>query len=64
MIPLKDLTEELLRAAVDLVMGTPAFRENARRMQKVIGETEGLNKAATIIEQAFGVVAANSSTMR
>jgi MGT family glycosyltransferase len=52
-VPLKDLSVERLRTAIDEVLGDGTYRENAARLQKVIQSTNGLEKAADLILQAF-----------
>jgi MGT family glycosyltransferase len=53
-IPVGRLTVDRLRDAVRTVLGNPAYRERARRMQSSIEAAEGLNRAADLIEAAFG----------
>lgn len=54
-IPLKELTTEKLRAAVDQVLSDPQYGKNARRLQQAIQKTNGLELAANLIEKAFEV---------
>ncbi|MEO7190106.1 MAG: hypothetical protein ABI051_03550 [Vicinamibacterales bacterium] len=52
-VPLKDLTSEKLRAAVDTVCSDSSYRERARRLQQAIENADGLTRAADIIEAAL-----------
>jgi zeaxanthin glucosyltransferase len=54
-VPLKELTTPRLKSLIDEVLGNPMYRENAQKMKRVIAETKGLEKAADVLEQAFGV---------
>ena len=36
------------------VLDNPVYRENARNLQNAIAKTNGLSKAADIVERAFG----------
>ncbi|WP_213807715.1 nucleotide disphospho-sugar-binding domain-containing protein [Granulicella sp. dw_53] len=54
-IPLKELTASSLRAHVDEVLGNPKYRSNALRLKKNIQMTQGLTKAADLLEEAFGL---------
>jgi MGT family glycosyltransferase len=53
-IPVGRLTVGRLRDAVHLVLGNPAYRERAGRLQSSIEAADGLNRAADLIEAAFG----------
>ena len=53
-IPVGRLTVDCLRDAVRIVLGDPAYRERASRMQSSIEAADGLNRAADVIEAAFG----------
>jgi len=44
---------EKLRAAVDSVLTDPSYRENAQSIQRAIAETNGLGKAAGIIDRTL-----------
>jgi UDP:flavonoid glycosyltransferase YjiC (YdhE family) len=37
-----------------MVLGNPAYRERAGRMQSSIEAADGLNRAAVLIEETFG----------
>ena len=53
-IPVGRLTVDRLRDAVRIVLGDPAYRERAGRLQSSIEAADGLNRAADLIEAAFG----------
>jgi UDP:flavonoid glycosyltransferase YjiC (YdhE family) len=53
-IPVGRLTVERLRSAVSTVLDDPAYRERARTLQSSIEAADGLNRAADLIEGAFG----------
>jgi UDP:flavonoid glycosyltransferase YjiC (YdhE family) len=53
-IPVGRLTVDRLRDAVRAVLGDPAYRERARRLRSSIEAADGLNRAADLIEEAFG----------
>jgi MGT family glycosyltransferase len=55
-IPVGRLTVDRLRDAVRLVLGDPAYRKRAGRLQSSIEAADGLNRAADLIEAAFGTV--------
>ncbi len=54
-IPQQKLTAEKLRRAVQAVLENPAYRDSARKLQAAFQQVDGLNRAADIIEQAFGI---------
>jgi zeaxanthin glucosyltransferase len=54
-IPIVRLTVDRLRDAVRLVLGNPAYRERAGRLQSSIVAADGLNRAADLVERAFGM---------
>jgi MGT family glycosyltransferase len=54
-IPIGRLTVDRLREAVHSVLSNPAYREQARRLQSSIEAADGLNRAADLIEGAFGM---------
>lgn len=49
-----DLTVERLSELIQRVRRNPSYRMRARHLQKVIGQTRGLDVAAYMIERAFG----------
>jgi MGT family glycosyltransferase len=53
-IPVARLTFERLRAAVRTVLGDPAYRARAGLLRSSIEAADGLNRAADLIESAFG----------
>lgn len=65
--PLQQLTADRLRQQVDQVLHDPLYRERAQRFQRIIQERNGLQLAASIVEEAFGcsnpgpIVASSSS---
>lgn len=54
-VPLRRLNPVRLRRAVQQVLENGEYRDNARRLQSVIKAANGLERAADIIEQSFGV---------
>jgi zeaxanthin glucosyltransferase len=52
-VPLKELSESRLSLLLDQVLNGPTYRHNARYVQKVIAQTDGLSKAADVLEGAF-----------
>jgi UDP:flavonoid glycosyltransferase YjiC (YdhE family) len=53
-IPVGRLTVDRLHDAVRIVLGNPAYRERAGRLRSSIEAADGLNRAADLIERAFG----------
>jgi zeaxanthin glucosyltransferase len=53
-IPIGGLTVDRLRDAVRRVLDNPAYRERASQLQTSIEAADGLNRAADLIERAFG----------
>jgi UDP:flavonoid glycosyltransferase YjiC (YdhE family) len=53
-IPVGRLTVDRLRDAVRSVLGDPAYRERARWLRSSFEAADGLNRAADLIEEAFG----------
>jgi UDP:flavonoid glycosyltransferase YjiC (YdhE family) len=54
-IPVGRLTVDRLREAVRLVLGDPGYRERAAWLRAGIVAANGLNRAADLIERAFGM---------
>jgi UDP:flavonoid glycosyltransferase YjiC (YdhE family) len=54
-IPVGRVTVGRLRDAVRLVLDAPSYRERARRLRSSIEVADGLNRAADLIEGAFGI---------
>jgi zeaxanthin glucosyltransferase len=44
-----------LTLLIDEVLGNPEYRENANSMRRVIADTNGLEKAVDLLEEAFGL---------
>jgi MGT family glycosyltransferase len=53
-VPLKELTVSRLSLLLDQVLNDTIYRDNARYFQKVIAQTNGLSRAADVLERAFG----------
>jgi MGT family glycosyltransferase len=53
-IPVGRLTVDRLLDAVRIVLGNPAYRQRAGRLQSGIEAADGLNRAADVIEAALG----------
>jgi UDP:flavonoid glycosyltransferase YjiC (YdhE family) len=53
-IPVARLTLERLRVAVRTVLDDPAYRVRAELLRSSIEAADGLNRAADLIEAAFG----------
>ena len=53
-IPVGGLTVDSLRDAVRIVLGNPAYRERAGRLQWSIEAADGLNRAADLMRGAIG----------
>jgi MGT family glycosyltransferase len=54
-IPVVRLTVERLRDAAGEVLSDPTYRERAEALRMAIGAADGLNRAASVIEEAFDV---------
>lgn len=54
-VSLKELTPSRLSLLLDQVLNDSTYRDKARYFQKVIAETNGLSKAADLLERAFGL---------
>src|SRR5258707_4973419 len=54
-VPLKELTPSRLSLLLGQVLNDSTYRDNARYFQKVIAETNGLSKAADLLERPFGL---------
>jgi zeaxanthin glucosyltransferase len=52
---LEKLTVSHLSTLVDEVLNNSMYRDNARRLQQAIAETNGLSRAADLLEEAFGL---------
>ena len=62
-MPFEKLTPDRLSTLLDEVLNNAVYRENARRFQDIISETNGLSMAADIVERSFGVALKGMSTM-
>jgi MGT family glycosyltransferase len=54
-VPLKELTVPRLTLLIDRVLRNPEYRDNANRLRQVIANTNGLEKAIDLLEEAFGL---------
>ncbi len=52
-VPLRELTAARLSTLIDDVLGNPEYRHNANKMKEAIARTNGLEKAADLLEQAL-----------
>jgi len=55
LVPLKELNVSRLSLLLDHVLNDPIYRDRARYIQAEIAETDGLSKAADLLEHAFEV---------
>ncbi len=54
-MPFEKLTSDRLSTLLGEVLDNSVYRENSRRLQDIIGKTNGLSMAADIVERSFGV---------
>ncbi len=54
-MPLRELSTLRLSTLIDDVLGNPDYRQNANKMREAIVRTNGLEKAADLLEQAFNL---------
>jgi zeaxanthin glucosyltransferase len=54
-VPIQEMTAFQLSALVDEVLSNPEYRQNANNMKQVIAQTNGLEKAVDLLEQAFNL---------
>ena len=59
-MPFEKLTSDRLSTLLREVLSNAVYRENARKFQDVIAKTNGLSRAADLVEQALGVRKENS----
>ena len=52
-VPPKKLTAPRLRAALEIVLGDPAYRAKARELSEKIRALDGVKRAADLVEHAF-----------
>lgn len=60
---LDKLTADNLSMLLDEVLNNPTYRDNARKLQKVIAKTNGLSVAADLVEQALGVASKGNESL-
>lgn len=53
LIRVEDVTAEHIAMLISMVLNGRSYRDKARHFQRVIAKTDGLNKAAALLEQAF-----------
>src|SRR5260221_463990 len=54
-VPIQEMTASRLSALIDEVLSNPEDRQNANHMKHGIAETNGLEKAVDLLEQAFNL---------
>jgi zeaxanthin glucosyltransferase len=54
-VSLRELSTSRLSTLIDDVLGNPKYRQNANKMREAIVRTNGLEKAADLLEQAFNL---------
>jgi zeaxanthin glucosyltransferase len=54
-VPLNELTVRRLTLLIDRVLRNPEYRHHADRLRQVIANTNGLEKAVDLLEEAFGL---------
>ena len=54
-VPLKELTVPRLTFLIDEVLRNSQYRENANRLRQAIANTNGLEKAVDLLEEALGL---------
>jgi MGT family glycosyltransferase len=52
-VPIASMNTETLSEAIQEVLGKPSYRDTARRFQRTIAQTHGLDRAADVLERAF-----------
>jgi zeaxanthin glucosyltransferase len=55
-VPVASMKKEDLFGAIQEVLGSPNYRDTARRFQRTIAKTHGLDRAADVLERAFQLV--------
>ena len=58
-VPVASINKEDLSGAIQEVLGNPSYRDTARRFQRTIAQTHGLDRAADVLERAFQLVDAS-----
>jgi len=54
-VPIQEMTASRLSALIEEVLTNPKYRQNANNMKRMIAETNGLEKATDLLEQAFNL---------
>ena len=54
-VPLRELSASRLSTLIDDVLCNPEYRQNANKMREAIVRTNGLEKAAALLERAFNL---------
>jgi zeaxanthin glucosyltransferase len=54
-VPLKELTVPRLTLLIDAVLRNPEYRQNANRFRQAIANTNGLEEAVDLLEEALGL---------
>jgi zeaxanthin glucosyltransferase len=54
-VPLRELSTSRLSTLIDDVLGNSEYRQNASKMREAIVRTNGLEKAADLLQQAFNL---------
>src|SRR6266404_3218822 len=54
-VPIQEMTASRLSALIDEVLSNPEYRQNANNIKQVIAETNGLERATDLLEQAFNL---------
>jgi MGT family glycosyltransferase len=54
-VSIQEMTASRLSALIDEVLTNPEYRQNANNIKQVIAETNGLEKAVDLLEQAFNL---------
>jgi zeaxanthin glucosyltransferase len=54
-VPVASMNKEDLSSAIQEVLGNPSYRDTARRFQRTIAQTHGLDRAADVLERAFSM---------
>jgi len=52
-IPVASMNKEDLSGAIQEVLENPRYRDAARRFQRTIAQSHGLDRAADVLERAF-----------
>jgi UDP:flavonoid glycosyltransferase YjiC (YdhE family) len=55
-VPVAWMNKEDLSGAIQEVLGDPSYRDTARRFQRTIAQTHGLDRAADVLERAFQLI--------